>query len=51
MYIDAQDNYQNFKIKDNRNMLHFCCQYANTRYNCHFFKQASFEGFGDGKNY
>ena len=39
------------KSKDNRNRLYYCCQYANTRYDCHFFKWAFPEGFGDNNTY
>ena len=37
--------------KDNPNRLHYCCQYANTRDDYHFFKWASLEGFGDSNTY
>ena len=37
--------------KDNPNKLYYCCQYANTRDDCHFFKWAFPEGNGDGNTY
>ena len=37
--------------KDNPNRLYYCCQYANTRDDCHFFKWAFPEGFGDSNTY
>ena len=37
--------------KDNPNRLYYYCQYANTRYDCHFFKWQSPEGFGDSNTY
>ena len=37
--------------KDNLNRLYYCCQYANTKYDCHFFKWQSPEGFGDSNTY
>ena len=39
------------KSNDNPNRLYYCCQYANTRDDCHFFKWAFPEGNGDGNTY
>ena len=37
--------------KDNPNRLYYCCQYANTRDDYHFFKWAFPERFGDNNTY
>ena len=40
-----------FESKDSPNRLYYCCQYVNTRDDCHFFKWAFPEGFGDSNTY
>ena len=38
-------------VHPDRGRLYYCCQYANTRDDCHFFKWAFPEGFGDSNTY